>query len=58
MYNVSNKVDMTDLKIDRMKVTDLDDVMEIEQASFSMPWSRRMFESAYCDHRCPKRLSA
>jgi ribosomal-protein-alanine N-acetyltransferase len=44
MYNVSNKVDMTDLKIDRMKVTDLDDVMEIEQASFSMPWSRRMFE--------------
>ncbi len=35
---------MIDLKIDRMKITDLDDVMEIEQASFSLPWTRWMFE--------------
>ena len=35
---------MIDLKIDAMKMADLDDVMEIERASFSMPWSRWMFE--------------
>lgn len=35
---------MIDLEIDRMKMADLDDVMEIEQASFSLPWSRWMFE--------------
>ena len=35
---------MIDLKIDTMKMADLDDVMEIEQASFTLPWSRRMFE--------------
>jgi ribosomal-protein-alanine N-acetyltransferase len=35
---------MIDLKVDAMKMTDLDDVMEIERASFSMPWSRWMFE--------------
>jgi ribosomal-protein-alanine N-acetyltransferase len=35
---------MIDLKIDTMKMADLDEVMEIERASFSLPWSRWMFE--------------
>ncbi len=35
---------MIDLKIDTMEMADLDDVMEIERASFSLPWSRWMFE--------------
>ena len=35
---------MIDLEIDTMTMADLDQVMEIEQASFSMPWSRWMFE--------------
>ena len=35
---------MIDLEIDTMMMADLDQVMEIEQASFSMPWSRWMFE--------------
>ena len=35
---------MMDLEIDTMKMTDLDDVMEIERTSFSLPWSRWMFE--------------
>jgi ribosomal-protein-alanine N-acetyltransferase len=35
---------MTKLKIDTMEMADLDDVMEIERASFSLPWSRWMFE--------------
>ena len=35
---------MIDLEINRMKMADLDDVMKIEQASFSLPWSRWMFE--------------
>ncbi len=35
---------MIDLEIDKMKMTDLDDVMEIEEMAFSMPWSRWMFE--------------
>jgi ribosomal-protein-alanine N-acetyltransferase len=34
---------MIDVQIDKMKMADLDDVMEIEQASFSLPWSRWMF---------------
>jgi len=40
---------MIDLKIDTMRLADLDDVMEIEQASFSMPWSRWMFERELVD---------
>jgi ribosomal-protein-alanine N-acetyltransferase len=35
---------MINLEIDRMKITDLDEVMAIERQSFSMPWSRWMFE--------------
>ena len=35
---------MIDLEIDTMTIADLDQVMEIEKASFSMPWSRWMFE--------------
>ena len=40
---------MIDLKIDRMRMEDLDDVMEIERDSFSMPWSRWMFERELVD---------
>jgi len=40
---------MIELRFDRMKMTDLDEVMEIEQASFSMPWSRWMFERELMD---------
>lgn len=32
------------LKIRKMKVSDLDEVMEIERASFPTPWSRNAFE--------------
>jgi ribosomal-protein-alanine N-acetyltransferase len=35
---------MIDLEIGTMKMADLDDVMEIEEEAFSMPWSRWMFE--------------
>jgi ribosomal-protein-alanine N-acetyltransferase len=35
---------MIDLRIETMKMTDLDDVMEIEEKAFSLPWSRWMFE--------------
>jgi ribosomal-protein-alanine N-acetyltransferase len=40
---------MTKLKIDTMEIADLDDVMEIENASFSLPWSRWMFERELMD---------
>lgn len=42
---------MTKLKIDTMEVADLDDVMEIEHASFSLPWSRWMFERELMDRK-------
>ena len=42
---------MTKLKIDTMEVADLDDVMEIEHASFSLPWSRWMFEKELMDRK-------
>lgn len=32
-----------DIRIERMAADDLDAVMTIEQASFSVPWSRRIF---------------
>ncbi len=35
---------MIDLEISEMTITDLDEVMEIEQKAFSMSWSRWMFE--------------
>ena len=37
----------TDIQIDFMKKEDMDQVMEIEQASFSMPWSRNLFLSEF-----------
>jgi ribosomal-protein-alanine N-acetyltransferase len=37
----------TDIKIDFMKKEDMDQVMAIEQASFSMPWSRNLFLSEF-----------
>lgn len=40
---------MKKLKIDTMEMADLDDVMEIERASFSLPWSRWMFERELMD---------
>lgn len=33
------------ITIREMKIEDLDDVLEIENSSFSMPWSRTSFES-------------
>jgi ribosomal-protein-alanine N-acetyltransferase len=35
---------MDDFRIYKMKTDDLDEVMQIERESFSMPWSRWMFE--------------
>jgi len=37
----------TSIAIDFMKKDDLDQVMAIEQASFSMPWSRNLFLSEF-----------
>jgi ribosomal-protein-alanine N-acetyltransferase len=37
----------TEITIDFMKKEDLDQVMAIEQASFSMPWSRNLFLSEF-----------
>ena len=34
---------MSSLRIDRMRPQDLDEVLEIERASFTMPWSRGAF---------------
>ena len=42
---------MIDLEITRMTMSDLDDVMEIEEKAFSMAWSRWMFERELVDHR-------
>lgn len=33
------------ITIDRMKIEDLDEVLDIEQRCFSMPWTRMMFET-------------
>ena len=35
---------MIDLEVSRMQLDDLDEVMEIEEDAFTMPWSRWMFE--------------
>ena len=35
---------MEDFGIRKMKIDDLDEVMQIEKESFSMPWNRWMFE--------------
>ncbi|MBM3211519.1 ribosomal-protein-alanine N-acetyltransferase [Candidatus Poribacteria bacterium] len=35
---------MIDLEIDKMRTTDLDEVMAIEMESFNLPWSRGLFE--------------
>jgi len=35
----------------RMEVTDLDDVMAIEQMVFSEPWTKEMFYSEFFDNR-------
>jgi ribosomal-protein-alanine N-acetyltransferase len=37
----------TNITIDFMKKEDIDQVMSIEQASFSMPWSRNLFLSEF-----------
>ena len=37
----------TDISIDFMKKEDLDQVVALEQASFSMPWSRNLFLSEF-----------
>jgi ribosomal-protein-alanine N-acetyltransferase len=33
------------IEMDRMKLTDLDDVLEVERRSYATPWSRRAFVS-------------
>jgi ribosomal protein S18 acetylase RimI-like enzyme len=40
-------VEKTDIAIDVMKKEDVDQVLAIEQASFSMPWSRNLFLSEF-----------
>jgi ribosomal-protein-alanine N-acetyltransferase len=42
---------MVDLELSRMTMIDLDDIMEIEEEAFSMPWSRWMFERELVDNR-------
>jgi ribosomal-protein-alanine N-acetyltransferase len=37
----------TGITVDLMKKADMDQVMEIEQSSFSMPWSRNLFLSEF-----------
>ncbi len=37
----------TEITIDFMKKDDIDQVMAIEQTSFSMPWSRNLFLSEF-----------
>ena len=37
----------TDIAVDVMKKEDIDQVLAIEQASFSMPWSRNLFLSEF-----------
>jgi ribosomal-protein-alanine N-acetyltransferase len=44
-----------DIAIDRMKLTDIDDVLEVERLSYPTPWSRRAFiseltENAYAHY--------
>jgi ribosomal-protein-alanine N-acetyltransferase len=42
---------MDDFRIYKMKTDDLDEVMQIERESFSMPWSRWMFERELEDNK-------
>lgn len=42
---------MIDIEIDTMKMVDLDDVMDIEVESFSLPWTRWMFEKELRDKK-------
>lgn len=41
---------MTGVFIRNMVVDDIDDVVEIEHQSFSLPWSREAFEAEVCDN--------
>jgi ribosomal-protein-alanine N-acetyltransferase len=40
----SKACDISELKIEPMHISDLDEVLTIENASFSQPWTRDMFE--------------
>jgi len=42
---------MDDFRIYKMRTDDLDEVMQIERESFSMPWSRWMFERELEDNK-------
>lgn len=42
---VSNQPDEADVRVRDMYLSDLDDIMRIETASFSTPWSRNQFQS-------------
>ncbi len=37
--------DISQLSIERMRLSDLDEVMELERMCFTQPWTRGMFES-------------
>ncbi len=40
---------MIDLEVNKMTLADLDEVMEIEEKAFTMPWSRWMFQRELSD---------
>lgn len=45
METDANGWDISQLSIERMRISDLDEVMEIERTCFRQPWTREMFES-------------
>ena len=47
-----------DMLIRRMTLEDLDDVIEIEHASFARPWPRSSYEKEITENRCARYLVA
>lgn len=45
METDANGWDISQVSIERMKMDDLDEVMEIERMCFTQPWTREMFKS-------------
>ena len=39
------------IKIGKMEIEDIDDVMEVERKSFTIPWSRASFEQEILDNK-------
>ncbi|MFA4016516.1 MAG: hypothetical protein RUDDFDWM_001626 [Candidatus Fervidibacterota bacterium] len=50
----SKECNISELKIEPMHISDLDEVLAIENASFSQPWTRNMFEDdlLYSERTC------